>query len=322
MDTIDTVNPWGITRRPTLADTTRATFPTTCRHDVHTTNGRTIVTLYWGDDVTGVRTPHTETYVADTFHDDGTPHTLIRKCGRCEWGHRFEHANVMGGVCFHCTKGMAPDVFHGTLAEAKKGFRRRSVQRAGRERARVIDRNAHAAKRIAFLDDHPEVIDAHDRFLELVRSHVRAEPLPEQVDAVHVVWKAARRLAPHVEDLLGLYVLDEDQVKELVDGVDATVERVRTNPEKYVGGIGETLTVTGTVSTARSVRNRFGRSTLFVIDGTGPDAGVTAKFFSSARWLDDYQVGEPITFAGTVSAHEVDPYNDRKTTTFKRPTPA
>jgi hypothetical protein len=100
-----------------------------------------------------------------------------------------------------------------------------------------------------------------------------------------------------------------------------TAEAEAFAAQRFLGAVGEKVTVTGKVTANLSIEGRFGYRTtysrLVIIEGVDVDAGVTLKTFGTSAWHYDVEVGDVVEVTATVKDHEV--YRGVKQTAVARP---
>ncbi len=80
--------------------------------------------------------------------------------------------------------------------------------------------------------------------------------------------------------------------------------QTNTAATRHAGVVGEHITITGTLATLRAFDGAYGLRVTIVIEGTGPDAGVTAVTFLTPAKAKGLTEGQPATITGTVKRHD------------------
>lgn len=84
--------------------------------------------------------------------------------------------------------------------------------------------------------------------------------------------------------------------------------------QRFLGSVGDKITVVGTVKVNAHVESRYGSSRLVIIEAEG---GVTLKTFGTSAFHYDVEVGDEVEVTATVKDHEV--YRGVKQTAIVRP---
>lgn len=99
--------------------------------------------------------------------------------------------------------------------------------------------------------------------------------------------------------------------------VKAEADTRKRQESRYVGSLGDKITVTGTVTRLKPVTSEFGYRTTTSMLVVVEDGPTIATMFTAAAWAWDVEQGDTITVAGTVKAHEE--YRGARQTVLTRP---
>lgn len=143
-------------------------------------------------------------------------------------------------------------------------------------------------------------------------AEMRAAAKQAIADAEWAAGEAARVEAAHAEALTMHAVWEAKQAEQAA----------KLAAQRYAGEPGDKLPpVTGVVARALTIEQQFGyrttHSRLVIIEGTGPDEGITLKTFGTSNWHWDTEEGQTVTVTGSVKAHEE--YAGTKQTVIIRP---
>ena len=226
------------------------------------------------------------------------PAGLRRQCGRCspEWSGSVTWSGLDYQVCWECRgAGVVGPVL--TEAEAVKREKRRVADAARRAAKAKGKADKAAADAAAWADAHPDLAAG----LADVRAASEDDdgpPIPGFL--VSMAFRAAHgpltdRQAAAAESALAEWRRDV---------ADWQAERAVKDATRWVGDVGGTVTVTGTVDAVIPVEGRYGTSLLVVVRGTGDDDGVIVKTFTTAKWARQVRRGDTVTVTGEVRAHD------------------
>lgn len=105
--------------------------------------------------------------------------------------------------------------------------------------------------------------------------------------------------------------MNETQIREKNEAENGKTETA------YIGGKGDKITITGTVTKALAIENTFGYHTETSILLIVEDGPTILKTFTKAAWVFDIDQGDIVTFTATVKDHEE--YQSAKQTVVNRP---
>lgn len=110
--------------------------------------------------------------------------------------------------------------------------------------------------------------------------------------------------------------LDWRETAYLAKVMASAIERTENNTSRFAGDIASKITVTGTVTLVKEIDGAYGTSLLIVVTGTGDDADVTVKTFTTSKSAWDLETGDTVTVTATVKSHET--YRDTAQTMVTR----
>lgn len=286
----------------TLANTAQITVTP---HDSDPQN----VTITGTVPATGALPEFTYSYNARTVNTaPGKVAKYSRACDRCDgYGRIMQYESIVNGTCFKCNKAKF-------IGKPKSiASHTRSIKKA---LARVIEYTMKQEERSAARKDgwetfRDELFTANPDLPALIEDMktrcAKASDLRFTGDAqddFYAYLDGARNLG--IVQAWNVYARFEySRIAEFdLPYFIKTLARLDEREElKFVGAVGEKVTVTGTVRTANTIDTRHGYTTLFVVEVDGPEAAVV-KFFSTARWTQGVSKGDKITFTATVKEHE------------------
>lgn len=229
----------------------------------------------------------------------------LQGCGNCEQdsGYKPHYSHIFDGVCFQCG-GAGIFRMAGTETGMKRIIRARVSSRKSRhgamERAAERDRAALTKWRHEHLNlasDLARIRADRDMQGVLSRMALQAERAP-----------LTRRQEEYTIRLLALRAWEE-------------AHPVRDVTVTFAGHVGDTVTMTGTVTVTHSCPSeRFDRADtmLIVIDVDLADVRHILKTQTAAKWAFDVHKGDSITITGTIKDCKDDP-NFGKQTILTRP---
>lgn len=240
--------------------------------------------------------------------------TYITACPRCGGSGRFE-SGLDSNRCWNCgTTGMKGAIMPGTKMQ--------SLTRAWALAKRRDEEKRVAAARVAELD-RQIWRGAHAELITWAESLVPTETYPgSEWEGEYHVFGLYRHGDPLVNTLRSGGKLDHRDA-EFLNGVrerhiaDAAAAMV----SRHAGEVGDKLTITGVVRTAREVEQCFGYRTTYtnfiVVEGTGEHAGITWTMFTAAAGFGRLERGEAVTVTATIK--ELSEYKGAKQDKVNRP---
>lgn len=231
------------------------------------------------------------------FFLDGDGH-LHRECGKCgSTGFIPHYAGIHSGVCFDCGGTGTGRRFADETA-AVKATRQAYLRAQAADRKRAAQAAEREARDAAWRAAHAELVDA----LSAIVTDNDARMFRLSGQTPKGVAPLLFHFARTVRDGGGLSDRENEVAATLLAEHAAKQERLAS--KRHAGTVGDRITITGTVVTALTTEpGQWGSSRLIVIEGTDADEGVTAKFFTSARWAWSVERDETITVIATVKTH-------------------
>jgi hypothetical protein len=282
-------------------------------------NGTEDLTIGWSRQKTSVEGFRVfETY---GLFQNGTPRTFARladgwveNCRRCGGSGNYGFGPD-NGVCYKCNGYGTTDSYHtedemtAKMVTWGRGVRTTSNKAQAKYEARQAEIAAYRAEHAELITWAVALVPTES---ETVYYSSSAEPVVEE-------WcnQFGRKAGLFIRDLRDGTTLDKSQTAYLYKVMATAIERKANDTSRHAGAVGDKVTVTGTVTTAREVDGLYGTTFLVVVKGTGADEGVTLKSFTTAKSAWDLELGMAVSVTATIKDHKT--YQDSAEDMVSRP---
>lgn len=223
---------------------------------------------------------------------DGTHYEECERCGS-EHGRMEIFRHVAKGVCFRC-RGARMGKATGTHADSLRKVKARTSAARRREAVREAEYRAleasRAQLRAEYAERHPDVAEG------LLALPAKTEDDHGTVDGVPV----PRFLGQMRSQLMAPGTLTEAQTHAARSALANFTERLSsTRHSRFLGGLDETVDVSGTIRLALTV-NGYGYGTTSRMVVLTSDRGDDVKIYSTAQWARDARIGDRLDVTGAV----------------------